>query len=451
MLAGQRRSHVPMEIAPNNPSTDLAGQIRSLATDPAALENLFQAARHQRQAESFGAAIDTIYQEQPENLLFGAWHYRLRSAMEHARAAVSWPLAIGLSMALGLIFWVLSGNTLGLIIQGVPYLVPLIGPLTVLAIMTYLTFAGGRAYLRFGALAAVVVALGAYAAFVAPLMREQYNLPLPWLHVPVVAVACLGVLLVGWHSPATERFAFLAKALEVFATAGVFLVVGGIFIGITVGLFAALRIDVPPDVARLFVVGVGGFVPVIAVLNVYNPALPLSQQEFGRGFARIIAVLLRVMLALALIVMVIYLIAIPFNFSAPFEQRDVLIIYNVLLFAVMGLLVGVTPMDPEEVSEQWRGWLRGGITALVALVLLVSLYALAAAAYRLATYGVSANRVAVIGWNVINIGILIGALVAQARGGRDGWARGIRMALGMGVFAYVAWSAFVALALPWIV
>mgnify|MGYP000299541529 CR=1 FL=1 len=43
---------------------------------------------------------------------------------------------------------------------------------------------------------------------------------------------------------------------------------------------------------------------------------------------------------LTLALLVVYLAFIPFNFRAPFENREVLISYNAMLFAVMALLLG---------------------------------------------------------------------------------------------------------------
>jgi len=86
------------------------------------------------------------------------------------------------------------------------------------------------------------------------------------------------------------------------------------------------------------------------------------------------------LLPLTLIVLAIYLVAIPFYFSARLENRDVLIIYNLMLFAIVGLL---TP-----------------------------------------------NRLTVIGWNSINIGILGSLIVTQIRAGREGWVEALQGASG---------------------
>jgi hypothetical protein len=93
----------------------------------------------------------------------------------------------------------------------------------------------------------------------------------------------------------------------------------------------------------------------------------------------------------------------------------VLIIYNGMLFAVVVLLVGATPVSLADISPRLARWLRLGIVIVAALALIVSLYALAAILYRTALDRLTPNRLAFIGWNVVNIGLLFLVLFFQAR------------------------------------
>jgi hypothetical protein len=71
-------------------------------------------------------------------------------------------------------------------------------------------------------------------------------------------------------------------------------------------------------------------------------------------------------------------LAIPFYFSAPFENRDVLIVYNLMLFAIVGLLIGALPIQGGELSPDLQRVLRIGIVAVAGLAVPVSLHALSA-------------------------------------------------------------------------
>jgi hypothetical protein len=107
-------------------------------------------------------------------------------------------------------------------------------------------------------------------------------------------------------------------------------------------------------------------------------------------------------------------------------------------------------MTTDDLAPQAQALLRAGIIAVAALAALVSLYALAAIIYRAFEFGPSLNRATVIGWNAINIGILLLLLLRQLRAGRAGWAAAAQSALGLGAYAYLVWATLVALALPWV-
>jgi uncharacterized membrane protein HdeD (DUF308 family) len=68
-------------------------------------------------------------------------------------------------------------------------------------------------------------------------------------------------------------------------------------------------------------------------------------------------------------VLLVYLAFIPFNWREPFENREVLVIFNAMLFAVIALLVGATPVLGADLSERGQTWLRRGVIALAALAL----------------------------------------------------------------------------------
>jgi hypothetical protein len=438
-------------VQPDAQADTYLDAVRSGASDPERLEQLYQAARSSGETRVFAVAVATVRSESPANLLYGAWYYRLRQPIADARPsrlASVWTWVVPLSTLLGVAFWLLSDPSLTLP-GDLPLLALLAAPLTGLALVIFLAGAGRRGYLNAQVAAVVLLGLIGYVLGIAS-MTGMNRLTLILLHVPLLAWGAIGLAALGWRSTARDRFAFLTKSIEAIGTGGVFTIAGGIFAGITLGMFLALSVTIPDLFVRLLAAGGAGLIPVFAVATIYDPTSGPLQQEFGRGFGRILTVLMRALLALSLIVLLIYIPVIAFNFWAPFNQREVLIIYNVMLFGILGLLIGVTPLSTEELAPRLRGLLRAGIIAVAALVTLVSLYALAATVYRTVGDGLTMNRATIIGWNVINIGILIALLVGQLRAGRGRWAESAQSAIAGGALAYVAWAAFVALALPWL-
>src|SRR5579859_6953446 len=424
-------------LSPTAPAPSYLDVIRAEARNPERLEQVYQTARKERKAGQFATDMAVCHTEAPENVLYAAWYYRLRAeADEHAgRLAANWRLAVPLSVALGLAFWLLS-DPHWMLAGNIPLLALLWMPLTALALIWFL------------AVSAYVLAIA--SARLAP--AQQY-LTLMVAHVPLLAAVAIGLCVLGWASSATNRFAFLSKSIETIGTAGVFSIAGGIFATLTYGMFQALNVEIPEPLVRLLLIGGAGLIPVLAVTSVYDPALSPEAQEFRRGFGKILAILMQVLVPLTLLVLVIYICVIPFNFAQPFNSRNVLIIYNVLLFAIMGLLVGATPMSLDDYSPRYARLLRIGIIAVAALVLLVSLYALAAILYRTALDGLTMNRLTVIGWNTINIALLALLLFRQARvgpAGRGDWVAAIHRVARTGTALYVVWALLLTLGLPWL-
>ena len=439
--------------------------VRQLSNDAEQMEFVYQQAVGSGETDAFAAAIDANYADAMDNLLYAAWYYRLAHAASKAKGRViAWGWAVPLAVLNGLLLWILSDDQrftieltnplTGLEIDVVPAVALLAAPISAAVIVLFLAAAGDRLWGRVLAIVLGLAALSAYVLLVFPqlgtrVFQEQY-LTLMVMHLALLAWAGVGALLLARHANPRNRFAFLIKSLEAFVVAGLFAIAGLLFTGITFGLFQALGMEPPDVIIRLFVAGGAGLLAVLAVAVIYDPTVEPAHQAFDEGLSRLIATLMRLLLPLALLVLAIYLGFIPFNFSEPFENRDVLIIYNAMLFAVIALLVGASPVSRAELGQRTQTWLRRGIIALAALALVVSLYALAAILYRTAIDRLTPNRLTFIGWNVINIGILVWLLIKQWRAGRGDWLAALQATFAAGMFAYIFWVLVIILALPWL-
>jgi hypothetical protein len=426
-------------------------QIRSGHNDPASLENLYQAALQAHEADQFTASLLTCYQESPSNLLYAAWFYRLQAAPreEPAGRNINWKAAVPLSVALGLILWILSDPRFQLP-NDVPYLGLMWAPIVSCFVIAFLTVTNRQYTIRSLLISiAIIWAILYVTLFTKSPGRFRYR-DLMALHLPLLAWIGVGASILGSRSDHQNRFAFLSKSIEVFVTGGIFIIAGGVFVAITFGMFDALNISIPDTITRLLLAGGGGLVPVLAVASVYDPLVRPADQIFEQGVGKLISTLTRILLPLTLLVLVVYLIFIPFNFMEPFNERDVLIVYNAMLFAIMVLLVGVTPVRESHLPQLHRTALRRGVLAVAILAVLISLYALSATLHRTLTddLGLSMNRLTIIGWNSINIGILSLLIYRFYKRGPQEWVRSLQSTFGLGAIAYVVWTIFLILAIP---
>jgi len=438
--------------------------LQGLGNQAEQIETTYQQAVRAGHGDEFAAAIESQFGDDRDNLLYAAWHYRLLQAASSARKRViAWGWALPLAVLNGLLLWLLSDDQrftvsvtnplTGQAHNILPVVALLAAPISAALVILFLTGAGNRLWSRS---LVIVLSLGAAVACVfaffpqiwPSVFQEQY-LSLAVLHLLLLAWAAVGIAALFTGLDAENRFAFLVKSLETFVVAGLFAIAGGLFTAITFGLFDALGIQMPDVIQRLFLAGGAGAVIVLAVALVYDPTVEPVQQSFDEGLSRLVALLLRLLLPLATLVLLVYLAFIPFNFREPFENRDVLIIFNAMLFAVMALLVGATPVRETDLDPRMQTWLRRGVIALAALALLVGIYALAAILYRTGIDRPTPNRLTFIGWNVINIGVLAVLLIRQWQAGRAGWLPALHETFAGATTTYFIWAVVVILALPW--
>jgi len=427
----------------------LLEQIRQKAQDPAGLEDLYQQSVQQKSAAEFSEGIDTAYSEAPASLLYAAWHYRLKAAAESARQ-IFWKYAIPLAVLSGFLVWILS-NRKDTFLDHIPVFMLLWSPIAGISVLAYLTLSVKKGYRTALLLSLGLFAFAVYVLLVVPSMApwgQGSTLDLMAIHLPALSLAAVGAFVTGVRSAPDRRFAFITKTYEVITTGGLFAIAIGIFAVVTFGLFSALDIQLPDKVVNLIFAGGGGMLPVLAVAIIYNPLTAPENQDFSQGLSKFLANLLRIMILPTLLVAVLYVFFIPFNFTEPFYNRDVLFIYNGMLFAVIALIVGATPIDASELKPRLQVWLRYAIMAVAALAALVSLYALSAILYRTWVDSLTMNRLTVIGWNVINIAVLGLLLYLQFSTDEAHWAEALKRAFNAATVAYTAWTAFIILAVP---
>lgn len=434
--------------------------LRSYGQNPQGVETLYQEARRSGQAASFAQAVQQLHDEAPDQLLWQAWFYRLTASPAESapKSGPNWIVAIGLSLLSGILFWFLSGPGFTIGNQGMPLLLFVAAPLCALLIMAFLNVTqqlptGGQRYrlLLLGALlAGGVIYVTTVGPRIGAMSNQESYLLLAIPHLALLAWVGVGAWLLWGKQAVGDHFAFLIKSFEVIVVGGLFVLAGGLFTGISFGLLETLGITSEEWLVRLFVAGGGGLIPVLAVALIYDPKRTPQEQNFEEGLSRLIATLMRLMLPLVLLFLIVYVALIPMNFWQPFQQREVLIVYNLLLFAVLGLLVSATPVAGHQLQPNQERWLRRGLLTLAGLAVLISLYALTAIGYRTWNDGFTPNRVTIIGWNVLNIALLTLLLVRQFRSRAERWLQAMYETFALGAKAYLAWAVIVLLGLPWL-
>lgn len=440
----------------------LRSQIEEARGDAAGLERLYRQALAAGDVQAFEEAIRQCAGEHPEDILFSAWAYRLdvQSPPDAAKLGIvkqsqarHWRMAVATSVVLGILYALFAGGKPPVPIPGEAN--PLFwigwGPLTTLGILFYLASADrtGKRIHRHGVPAVVIISIAVYTALTAWGRTDQVAILIA-LHLPFAAWAAVGAgLVLRYPDPARQCHAFLVKSVETVLTGGIYFGAGVVFLGLTYGIFAVMGIELPQDSLQTVAAWGVGVIPILALASVYDPSAAPVAQNWATGLARILRILTRLILPLALGVLAVYVFwFIPAYFWRPFQEREVLIVYNATILAILVLLTVVVAGADEHRSPRQDMILRYAVLALSVLALLLNAYALAAIISRTFELGLTPNRYAVFGWNIVTL-VMLGMVVVQMwRGRLDQWVHVLRESIARVSVLAVVWALWVLLGLP---
>lgn len=258
------------------------------------------------------------------------------------------------------------------------------------------------------------------------------------VHLPILAWAVLGYVFIGpsWRE-VEPRSRFLRYNGELLILASLVALGGVVFSGLTVALFGLATENAAEWYAEnIGVMGVAA-VPVVATY-LYDVVF--------RRHTGIASVLARVFAPSFLIMTAIYMAVALLGGQNPFMDREFLIIVNGLLLVVLGMTV-------FSIVERGEGAAVGGMdyinVALLVVTLFIGLLAVAAMLFRLTSYGLTPNRVVVLGANLVIMTHLVWicrAYLGLFRGA--GGVSVVHRAITGYLPVYVGWAVLVAFVLP---
>lgn len=446
----------------NMEQVDYKSEIERAQGDPARLEALYRGLSANDES-AFRSAVQECARAHSDNVLFRAWELRLcdqGKEVSHAKGQTDegnavWKIAIILSILLGMLYMLLA--------QGKPPApVPLpesssllwLAWAPLMGVMLLVFFAVMRKQpreIRRYLLSAILIACVTLLVWSRSTDAEDDVTILILLHAPFVIWAMVGTAYMwAMDARALQVFAFVRKSLEVCVTAGLFYAAGGIFSGLTVGIFEALGVAIPENFLLRFAAWGMGVVPLLAVASVYDVRRDPRHQDWQGGITRIFSIITRFLLPFALLVLTVYVFwFIPTHFWEPFNDREVLVIYNATIIAMI-VLLGYVPNE-EHTGTAWGARLRRGILAGTALTILLNMYAFAAVLLRTIAGGITPNRHAVLGWNMVTLimlCVLITALIRAKGAKREYWVTHFQSAYAKAIVFPVAWAVWVLLISP---
>jgi hypothetical protein len=232
--------------------------------------------------------------------------------------------------------------------------------------------------------------LGALGANVYPLATDSQSIVLTAIHLPLALWFAVGVAYVAgdWRSD-RARMDFIRFTGETFIYYVLIGLGGGVLTAFTFGIFNAIGVDVETFVSEWLLPCGAAAALVVAAWLVE------AKQSVIENMA---PVLTRVFTPLFTVVLVAVLVAAVWTSRGVDADRDVLIMFDLLLVVVLGLLLysisARDPLAPPGIFDRLQFLLVLAALAVDALVLV-------AITSRITEFGFTANKTAALGENVI--------------------------------------------------
>lgn len=372
-------------MTPLNISTPLPimkGEIRTHLHDPKQLEKLYQTNK-----ASFKQAFGVLYPEIKGDTLADCWYERLN----YESNEIYW------GSAKELIVVIMASLVAGLIVKlpaffniDEDFFYPRnIGFIVFPLLTAYFAWKNGLSAWKAAFLAAAMIGSLVFINSL-PIVEKSDTLILSCIHLPLFLWSMLGFAFVGGKgNNADRRLGFLTYNGDLLVMTTLIVIAGGILSGITIGLFSLIGVDIE----QLYIEHVGlmglAAAPIVATyLTQSNPQL----------VGKVSPVIARIFSPLVLVMLVIYLVAIVYSGKNPYNDREFLLLFNVLLIGVIAIIF----FSIAEAAKTTESRTEMGILFLLSVItIVVNGIALSAILFRISEWGITPNRAAVLGANVL--------------------------------------------------
>lgn len=229
-----------------------------------------------------------------------------------------------------------------------------------------------------------------------PSNKNSDSINLAYIHLVLLMWCIYGLVFIGFDlKDKSKRIEFIRHNGDLAIMGALILIAGGILTGITIGLFSAINIHIQKFYMDNVVI-VGLVCAPIVTKYIIENYVTLTN--------KIAPIIADIFSPLVLITLIIYLIAIVVSGKDPYNDRDFLLIFNIMLLGVMGIIVFSVSETSLKKKQKFNEML---LFILSIITLIIDLIALSAIFYRLREYGITPNRLAVLGSNILIFGNLV--------------------------------------------
>lgn len=239
------------------------------------------------------------------------------------------------------------------------------------------------------------------------------------------------------NNASENRLSFLKYNGDLLVMSALLVIAGAILSGITIGLFELIGINITQIYFNYIAIFGAAAIPLVATyLTQTNPQL----------VGKVSPVIAKIFSPIVLVMLVVYLIAIVYSGKDPYNDRDFLLLFNILLIGVMAIIFFSVAGTANTTKRAWEVWV---ILLLSVVTILVNGIALSAIIFRISEWGFTPNRMAVLGSNLL---ILINLILVTSKLFRviskKSDIKDVGLTIGYYLPIYAIWAAVVTFLFP---
>lgn len=335
----------------------------------------------------FTQAFESAYPDIKENAIAQVWHERLHYKQDE----ISW------GKKNELLFVVVTALTAGLLAK-VPEIFSIdeerfysrnIAFLVFPLLIVYFTWKN-KQHLRQLILPIMSIVLSVIYINMLPGKKETDAIILACIHLPFMLWAIAGYTFIGGNlKDAQKKIGYLRFNGDFVVMSALIVLSGIIFSGLTIGLFDIIHVDITKIYSQYIVIFGLAAVPVVGTYLVLNNPQLVN---------KISPVIARIFTPFVLVTLLIFISSVMYTGNYPYDDRNALMIFNGLLIGVMALIL----FSVSEVTKNTKSQMNLAILlGLSILTIVINGIALSAILFRLQEFGITPNRIAVLGANLL--------------------------------------------------
>jgi hypothetical protein len=221
------------------------------------------------------------------------------------------------------------------------------------------------------------------------------------IHLPIFLWATLGFTFTADRQNNYQgRLDFLRYNGDLLVMTGLILVAGAFLTAITFGLFELIGLNIKEFYFQN--VGIWG----LAAAPIVGTYLVRTNTQLVNKVSPVIA---KVFTPFVFVMLIIYLVAVIHTGKDPYKDRDFLLIFNLLLIGVMAIIFFSIAENSKNSGSKTGTLLLLGLSVVT---IIVNGIALSAILFRITEWGVTPNRLAILGGNIL---ILTNLLIVTYR------------------------------------